>query len=53
MKEILLILQSLRLIATLAQGIGEGKVLPVHNMKAYRGSTFIGPLILNLSTRRR
>jgi hypothetical protein len=30
--------------------VGEGKVPPVHVMKAYRGSRSIAPLILNLST---
>jgi hypothetical protein len=30
--------------------VGEGKVSPVHVMKAYRGSRSIAPFILNLST---
>ena len=30
--------------------VGEGKVSPVHVMKAYRGSRGMAPLILNLST---
>ena len=51
MKEILLILPSLRFIAAQAKGIDKGKVVPVHTMKAYRGRRGIGPLILNLSTR--
>jgi hypothetical protein len=29
---------------------GEGKVFPVHAMKAFMGSTGIAPLILNLDT---
>jgi hypothetical protein len=31
---------------------GNKKVLPLHAMKAYTGSTGIAPLILNLGTRR-
>jgi hypothetical protein len=51
LKEILLILQSLRFIASQAQDIGKGKVVFVHAMKAYRGRRGIGPFILNFSTR--
>jgi hypothetical protein len=29
----------------------KGKVVPVHAMKAYRGSSGLGPLILNLGAR--
>jgi hypothetical protein len=36
-KEILLILQTLRFIAAQAEDIGKGKVVPVHAMKTYRG----------------
>jgi hypothetical protein len=31
----------------------EGKAVPVHAMKAYRGSSGIAPLVLNLGTRYR
>jgi hypothetical protein len=33
-------------------GLGKGKVIPVHAMKAYRGSRRITPLILHLGTKR-